>query len=72
VAADSGGITDDTPKFLNAELNVFGALTYPDLLSPTGRTAAQDALLQSFQTIAGLNEGGEQISALYFTSFVAQ
>jgi flagellar basal body-associated protein FliL len=72
VAADSGGISDDTPKFLNAELNIFGALTYPDLLAPSGRTAAQSALLQAFQTIAGLNEGGQQISAIYFTSFVAQ
>jgi flagellar FliL protein len=70
--AQSSAIDDDDPKFLNAELDVFGALTYPDLLSPAGRAAAQAALLQQFQRIAGTSEGAQQVSAVYFTSFVAQ
>ncbi len=65
-------IAKDDPKFLNAELTVFGALTQPDLLNPAGRTAAQAALLQAFQQIAGTSEGAQQISALYFTNFVTQ
>jgi len=65
-------ITKDDPKFLNAELTIFGALTYPDLLDPAGRDAAQQALLALFQHIAGTSEGAQQISAIYFTSFIAQ
>lgn len=70
--ASTTKITADTPKFLNAELTVFGALTYPDLLDPASRVAAQAALLQIFRQIAGTSEGAQQISAVYFTSFVAQ
>ncbi len=70
--AKTATITTDSPKFLNAELTIFGALTYPDLLSPRGRGAAQGALLHLFQHIAGTSEGAQQISAIYFTSFVAQ
>jgi flagellar basal body-associated protein FliL len=70
--ANTTKITAATPKFLNAELTVFGALTDPDLLNPAGRVAAQAALLQLFQHIAGTSEGAQQISALYFTSFIVQ
>jgi flagellar basal body-associated protein FliL len=70
--AQTATLAEDDPKFLNAEIDVFGALTMPDLLNPAGRTAAQTALLAAFQKIAGLSEGAQQISAVYFTSFVTQ
>ncbi|MDA8293724.1 MAG: flagellar basal body-associated FliL family protein [Actinomycetota bacterium] len=70
--ASPTAIAKDDPKFLNAELTVFGALTQPDLLNPAGRTAAQAALLQAFQQIAGTSEGAQQISAIYFTNFITQ
>jgi flagellar basal body-associated protein FliL len=70
--AQSSSISEDNPKFLNAELDVFGALTYPDLLDPSGRAAAQAALLKAVQQIAGTSEGAEQVSAIYFTNFIAQ
>jgi flagellar basal body-associated protein FliL len=70
--AQSSEIDADNPKFLNAELDVFGALTYPDLLDPSGRAAAQAALLAAFQKIAGTSEGAQQVSAIYFTNFIAQ
>ena len=72
-APASGSLLDDDgPEFLNSEIDIFGALTYPDLLTPAGRDAAQTALLASFQKIAGLSEGAQQITAVYFTNFVAQ
>lgn len=70
--AQDSAITEDNPKFLNSELEIFGALTYQDLLTPAGRAAAQATLLTAFQKIAGLSEGAQQVSAVYFTSFVAQ
>jgi flagellar FliL protein len=70
--AETATLAEDDPKFLNAEIDVFGALTMPDLLNPAGRTAAQAALLAAFQKIAGTSEGAQQISAVYFTSFVTQ
>lgn len=70
--ADDKTITADTPKFLNGEITVFGALTYPILLQPAGREGAQANLLKLFQKIAGTRQGAQQIKAVYFTSFVAQ
>jgi flagellar protein FliL len=65
-------LTDEEPEFENAEIDVFGALTMPDLLDPAGREAAQASLLTALQKIAGTSEGAQQISAVYFTSFVTQ
>ncbi len=70
--ASPATIAKDDPKFLNAELTIFGALSYADLLNPAGRTAARAALLHSFQQIAGISEGAQQISSLYFTGFIVQ
>ena len=70
--AQMSKLTDEEPEFLNAEIDVFGALTMPDLLNPAGRTAAQASLLTTLQKIAGTSEGAQQISAVYFTSFVTQ
>jgi len=70
--AEMATLTDDDPKFLNAEIDVFSALTMPDLLNPAGRTAAQASLLTACQQIAGLSEGAQQISAVYLTQFVTQ
>jgi flagellar protein FliL len=70
--AETSTLAEDDPKFLNAEIDVFGALTMPDLLNPAGRNAAQAALLAAIQKIAGTSEGAQQISAVYFTSFVTQ
>ena len=70
--AQQATLTEDDPKFLNAEIDVFGALTMPDLLNPAGRTAAQASLLTACQQIAGLSEGAQQVSAIYLTQFVTQ
>jgi flagellar basal body-associated protein FliL len=70
--AQEATLTEDDPKFLNAEIDVFSALTMPDLLNPAGRTAAQGSLLAACQQIAGLSEGAQQVSAIYLTQFVTQ
>src|ERR1700743_1777866 len=70
--AQEATLTEDDPKFLNAEIDVFSALTMPDLLNPAGRTAAQASLLSACQQIAGLSEGAQQVSAIYLTQFVTQ
>jgi flagellar protein FliL len=70
--AQEATLTLADPKFLNAEIDVFGALTMPDLLNPLGRTAATASLLTACQKIAGLSEGAQQISAVYLTQFVTQ
>jgi flagellar basal body-associated protein FliL len=70
--AQEATLTLDDPKFLNAEIDVFSALTMPDLLNPLGRTAAQASLLTACQKIAGFSEGAQQISAVYLTQFVTQ
>jgi flagellar basal body-associated protein FliL len=70
--AQQASLTLEDPKFLNAEIDVFGALTMPDLLNPTGREAAQASLLAAVQKIAGHSEGAEQVSAVYLTQFVTQ
>ncbi len=70
--AQEATLTLEDPKFLNAEIDVFGALTMPDLLNPAGRTAAQASLLAAVQKIAGTSEGAQQVSAVYLTQFVTQ
>jgi flagellar protein FliL len=70
--AQEATLTLDDPKFLNAEIDVFSALTMPDLLNPAGRTLAQAGLLAACQKIAGLSEGAQQVSAVYLTQFVTQ
>jgi flagellar basal body-associated protein FliL len=70
--AQEGSLTLEDPKFLNAEIDVFGALNMPDLLNPTGREAAQASLLAAVQKIAGTSEGAQQVSAVYLTQFVTQ
>jgi flagellar basal body-associated protein FliL len=70
--AHEATLTLEDPKFLNAEIDVFGALTMPDLLNPAGRTAAQASLLAAVQKIAGTSEGAQQVSAVYLTQFVTQ
>ncbi len=70
--AQQAALTLDDPKFLNAEIDVFGALTMPDLLNPVGRDAAETSLLAACQKIAGNSEGAQQISGVYLTQFVTQ
>lgn len=61
------------PQLLNAAIADLGQQTYTGLLAPTGRSALLHELLVSFQQVLGTVDGAaQQVSAVYFTSFVLQ
>ena len=65
--------TTDVPRFDDAAITVLGAQTYDQLLAPGGRTAAKAQILALCQKIAPPVDGAaEEVSAVYFTSFVVQ
>ncbi|HUY22919.1 MAG TPA: flagellar basal body-associated FliL family protein [Acidimicrobiales bacterium] len=63
----------DVPRFDDAAITVLGAQTYDQLLAPGGRTSVKAQILKLCQGIAPEVDGAaEQVSAVYFTSFVVQ
>lgn len=63
----------DAPQFTNAAIGDLANWTYAQLLTASGRTGLQKQLLTSFQKILGTTDGAaEQVSAVYFTSFILQ
>jgi flagellar basal body-associated protein FliL len=71
VASKAG--TADVPRFDDAAITVLGAETYDALLAPGGRTTAKAEILSLIQKILKPVDGAaEQVSAVYFTSFVVQ
>jgi flagellar basal body-associated protein FliL len=71
VAAKSAAL--DVPRFDDAAITVLGAQTYDQLLAPGGRTEVKAEILSLAQKIAPPVDGAaEQVSAVYFTSFVVQ
>jgi flagellar FliL protein len=65
--------TTDVPRFDDAAITVLGAETYDALLAPGGRTTAKAEILGLVQKILKPVDGAaEQVSAVYFTSFVVQ
>ena len=66
-------LSSDLPRFDNAAITVLGAQTYPGLLPPAARQQVKAEILKDCQKIAGTVDGAaQQISAVYFTSFVLQ
>jgi flagellar basal body-associated protein FliL len=65
--------TLDVPRFDDAAITVLGAETYDQLLAPGGRTAVKAQILALCQKILPPVDGAaEEVSAVYFTSFVVQ
>jgi len=63
----------DLPRFDDAAITVLGAETYDALLGPGGRTEAKAQILALCQKILPPVDGdGEEVSAIYFMSFVVQ
>lgn len=63
----------DVPRFDDAAITVLGAETYDELLAPGGREAAKAQILKLSQKILPPVDGAaEEVSAVYFTSFVVQ
>lgn len=71
--ANSKQESTDAPQLTNAAIEDLANFTYAQLLTDAGRTGLQHALLASFQKILGTADGAaEQVSAVYFTSFIVQ
>ena len=69
----SKAATLDIPRFDDAAITVLGAETYDALLAPGGRTLAKAQILALAQKILPPIDGvAQQVSAVYFTSFVVQ
>jgi flagellar basal body-associated protein FliL len=69
----SKAATADIPRFDDAAITVLGAETYDVLLAPGGRTSVKAQILSLCQKILPPVDGAaEQVSAVYFTSFVVQ
>ena len=65
--------TTDVPRFDDAAITVLGAETYDALLAPGGRTTVKAQILTLGQKILPPVQGvAEQVSAVYFTSFVVR
>lgn len=66
-------VANDVPRFDDAAITILGEQTYSGLLAPGGRQAVKTELLQRVQKILGPVDGAaQQVSAVYFTSFVIQ
>ncbi len=61
-----------SPALVGSTVSIRGQQTYSGLLAPGGRSHLAALLLRSYQQVLGTNEGGEQVSKVYFTSFVLQ
>lgn len=62
----------DESALVGETVSIIGAKTYGELLSPSGRALLQSQLLTAYQKELGLNEGGQQVTSVFFTSFVLQ
>lgn len=69
----SKSTANDVPRYDDAAITVLGAETYDQLLAPGGRAEAKAEILALCQKISPPVDGAAQeISAVYFTSFVVQ
>ncbi len=73
VVANAKQESQDAPQLTNAAIQDLANWTYAQLLTDAGRVGLQHQLLASFQKILGTTDGAaEQVTAVYFTSFILQ
>lgn len=73
IVANAKQEATDVPQLTNAAIDDLTNWTYAQLLTSAGRAGLQAQLLQSFQKILGTTDGAaEEVSAVYFTSFILQ
>ncbi len=71
--ASASTLSADLPRFDDAAITVLGADTYNGLLPAAAREQVKAEILKDCQKIAGTVDGAaQQISAVYFTSFILQ
>ena len=72
-AVASKSTANDVPRYDDAAITVLGSETYDQLLAPGGRAEAKAEILALCQKISPPVDGAAQeVSAVYFTSFVVQ
>ena len=62
----------DEDELMGDTIAILGQSTYNELLAPSGRAALRAALLANYQQVLGPLDGAQQVSGVYFTSFVLQ
>lgn len=71
--ASAKTLAKDEPAIESIVIQVFGSMSYGQLLPPSGRATAQAAILQQVQKLLGPVDGSPQVSQVLFTgSFVLQ
>ena len=71
--ASPSSISSDLPRFDDAAISVLSAQTYQGILPAAAREQIKAQILQDCQKIVGTVDGAaQQVSAVYFTSFVLQ
>lgn len=71
--ASAKTLAKEEPAIEAIVINVFGGMTYGQLLPPSGRATAQAAILQQVQKLLGPVDGSPQVTQVLFTgSFVLQ
>lgn len=71
--ASASSLSSDLPRFDDAAITVLSAETYPGLLPAAAREKVKSEILNDCQQIAGTVDGAaQQITSVYFTSFVIQ
>lgn len=70
--ANAKEINADVPELTSSTVEILGQQTYVGLLDPIGRRELASELLRAYQRDLGRSEGAQQLSAVYFTSFVLQ
>lgn len=71
-AASIKTVSNDTSELVGTAVQIIGHDSYSTLLSTAGRLALQRDLLHAFQSELPVSEGAQQVSAVYFTSYVVQ
>ena len=71
--ADTKALAGDEPAIASDVISVLGSMTSTELLPPSGRAAAAQAILADVQKLLGPVDGSPQVTKVYFTgSFVIQ
>lgn len=65
-------VTKDTSEIMGTAVQVIGSQSYGTLLSVRGRILVKAEILKAIQQELGMVEGAQQVSAIYFTSYVVQ
>lgn len=70
--ADQAEIRADGPRIDNAVIDVYGAMSYTQVISPQGRAQALSAVVSDVNAILGTRDGLPQVSGAYYTTYIPQ